>query len=126
MIKYHYNFLIDLKQQLQCWHERQWLKEHNIVVFPFNLWETIKLFFKRPQIDLPRNEDIDCYWVSGGNWGSYDLPNKIYICPRQITSKRIKEIIKHEITHLKCEEIVQQKNMTHTEKEAYVISKEEK
>lgn len=122
MIKYHYNFLIDLKKQIEAFRDQCWFKENNVTYIPFNPWETLKLIFNRPKIDYQCKEDIDCYWVSGGNGGSYHPPDIITVCPRE-KSHTVEEIVKHEITHLKCHKDVQ--GMTHQQKETYIKKQEE-
>jgi len=75
MIKYHYNFFVDIKTQIEILRELKWLKENNVVFFYSSPWEILKLIFKRPKINYQCEENITCYWVSGGNWGSYYPPN---------------------------------------------------
>ena len=107
MIKYHYSILEDIKAYLRVvWYWR-WLRKERIQL----LWPRP---FKIPKIDYQCDKDITCYWVSGGVWGSYKLPDKIYVCPRGDTER----IIKHEIAHLEHEHEVQ--GMTHSEKEEYI------
>ncbi|MFA6396848.1 MAG: hypothetical protein WCW84_12860 [Sulfurimonas sp.] len=100
------------------WRE---LKKFNVPVYYPNPWETLKLIFIRPKIDYQCDKDITCYWKSAGTGGSYFPPDEIYVCPRE-KSYTVEEIVKHEIIHLEHEHEVQ--GMTHEEKEAYVISKE--
>lgn len=117
MIKYHYNLLEDIKRQWYCWEERKWIKDQGVVYFYPNPWRTIKILLNLPKPSYQSNENIECYWATGGTWGGYQEPNKIFICP---THEDIESVIKHEITHLKCDKDVQ--GMTHEDKEAYVIS----
>jgi hypothetical protein len=105
MIKYRYSLYTDLKAHLDMWRSLRWLKENNIHILYPNPWETLKLIFKQPKIDYQSDKNVTCYWVSAGNWGSYELPNEIWICPREINNKRIIEIIKHEIIHLEHEHV---------------------
>ena len=121
MITYHYNLWEDFKAQALAMRELAWLKEHRIKVFYFNPWETIKLIVKQPKIYVDCREDVKCYWVSGGTWGSYYPPDKIKICPRQASIPFLEDAIRHEITHIKQEPFVQ--GMTHEEKETYIQSK---
>ncbi|MDP3997765.1 MAG: hypothetical protein Q8P73_04675 [bacterium] len=105
----------------------RWHKQQKLAIFWPNPWQTIKIAFnwlvlKQPAIKHQFPEDIDCYWISGGVWGSYYLPNKIYICPRKATPQFLEQVIEHEITHLKYENEV--KNMTHQEKEAHITAKQ--
>jgi len=121
MIRYKYNLIVDIQKQVEALRIRRWLRENNVTYIPPNPWETLKLICNRPKIDYQCEDDIDCYWISGGNGGSYYLPNRITVCPRE-KSHTVEEIIKHEITHLKHESEVQ--DMTHQEKEAYIIGHE--
>ena len=124
MIKYHYNLLEDIKRQWYCWEDRKWIKEHNIVYFYPNPLRAIVILYRllTRSFTCQVDEDVDCYWVTGGNWGGYEEPNKIFICPVKRSPEFIKNVIRHEIIHLKCEPDVQ--GMTHEEKEAYVVSKQ--
>lgn len=122
MIRYHYNFYVDFKQQLKTLRDLRWLKENKIVVFYPNPWKTLKLIFKRPVVKYQCEEDIDCYWVSGGNGGSYYPPSEIRVCPRGMDQAFIERTVRHEITHLKYDKDVQ--GMSHQEKEAYIITKD--
>lgn len=122
MITYKYSLIEDIKSHFSILSDFKLLKENKIVIFYFNPIETIKLWFKRPIVSYQADKDITCYWVSGGTWGSYYLPNKIHICPRKASKKFIKNVIKHEITHLEHEHEV--RGMSHQEKEAHIENKE--
>ena len=121
MIKYKYNLIVDIQRQIEALHLRRWFKENNVTYIPPNLWETLKLIFNRPKVDYQCEENITCYWISGGNGGSYHPPDIITVCPRQ-KSYTAEEILKHEIAHLKYHKDVQ--GMTQKDKEAYINSKQ--
>lgn len=122
MIKYHYNLYEDIKRQLYDWRDRQWIKDQKVVYFYPNPLRALKILLNLPKTNYQTQEDIDCYWGTGGTWGGYEPPDKIYICPDKL-SMPLEEIIRHEITHLKYEKDVQ--GMTHQEKEAYIEAKQE-
>ncbi|HBE89958.1 MAG: hypothetical protein A3E37_05390 [Candidatus Andersenbacteria bacterium RIFCSPHIGHO2_12_FULL_46_9] len=121
MIKYRYNLIKDLKNHIDVLMSLRELKKLPVTIHYPNPWETLKLIFIRPKIDYQCDKDITCYWKSAGTGGSYFPPDEIYVCPRE-TSYTVEEIVKHEIIHLEHEHEVQ--GMTHEEKEAYIISKE--
>lgn len=125
MIQYHYNIIEDIKAHFSMWQKRKWLKENDIVIIRPNIFNTVSVAFswwilKRPKVSFQCDKNVHCYWVSAGNWGSYYPPDKIHICPINIPN--LERTIKHEITHILYDQDVQ--DMTHQEKEAYVISKE--
>ena len=120
MITYKYSILEDIKAHYLLMVSLVWLKKHRIKVFYPNPWETLKLMVKQPKINYQCKQDITCYWVSAGTWGSYFLPSKIRVCPRQASLNFLKNTIKHEITHLLHEDKV--RGMSHEKKEEYIES----
>ena len=124
MIKYKYNFFIDLKWGWRTIKNYRWLKSKNLKIFLPNPFKMAYLIIKKPKcpkINIKKN--IICYWLSSGTWGAYTPPNKIFICPWKIHKiGGFEKIIKHEITHLQYEQDV--KNMNHEEKEQYIMEKE--
>ena len=117
MIKYRYDLYKDIQRQLYCWQDRRWIKDQNIVYFAPNLFRAIKIWLNLPKPTYQCEDEITCYWVTGGTWGGYQLPNEIYVCP-YLSPYDVEDIIKHEITHLKHESEVQ--DMTYQEKENYI------
>ena len=130
MIKYHYNLIEDIKAQLDMLRDIRGHKKRGLVLFYPNPWETLKIalkwtLFKRPVIKYQCEKNINCYFVSGGVWGSYfPSTNKIHICPRKAAHEFLEDIIKHEIAHLEYDKDVQ--GMSHQEKEEYINSKTRK
>lgn len=110
MITYKYSFWQDLKLFLHNRKNEKQLEENRVVFIYFSLSKYLKLLvdFHRGKIDLPRlnlRENIVCYIVSSGTWGAYESPNKIFICPLEIDKLfcSMKELIVHEIVHLRLE-----------------------
>lgn len=120
MITFKYNLFVDIYNSFITIKEYRWLKKHKLIFFLPNPFLMLKLIFNRPKPLLIDTGDMDivCYWVSSGTWGSYQPPNKIFICPWNIPD--MEEIIKHEIKHLKYEYKV--KNMSHEDKEDFIDS----
>ncbi|MDP1706518.1 MAG: hypothetical protein Q8L36_01735 [bacterium] len=129
MIVYKYDLFQDIKVILHNRRQAVWLKEKNLVVFPFNIFRSLKIIFRwflfrrpvRPVIDF--HEDVFCYWVTAGTWGAYELPNKIFICPENLTPEKLEDTIKHEIIHIFSEDEIRARGMSHEEKESLVNSR---
>jgi len=120
-VKFKYSFIKDIQTAIEVYRERQWLEKHDIKVFKPSLFRFFKILFKRPKIKIETDIPVVCYWVSNGNWGSYEYPNKIIIMPYDLPEYMdLKELIKHEINHLKYPEA---ENMSHEEKEEYIENK---
>lgn len=82
MITFKYSFYYDLLWIFRTWENKNFLSQKKLVVFPPSIKNIIKIWFDRPDpvlIDSPF--DITCYWISAGTWGSFMVPNKIFICP---------------------------------------------
>jgi len=116
-IKYKYSLSWDIIWAYRTIKNSQWLKNKKIIVFRPNIWEMVKLWFKKPVGPILINDfPVTCYWCSSGSWGSYSPPDKIFICPRNL--KDIEKVILHEITHLKYNKDAI--GMSHEEKEEYI------
>lgn len=125
MIQYHYSVIEDCKAHYEFIRNFRWLKNNNIEIIYPNPFNTLRVAFswwalKRPKVSFQCDRNIHCYWVSAGNGGSYWPPDKIWVCP--IRNNMLDRTVKHEVTHILYDQDVQ--GMTHEEKEAYVISKE--
>jgi len=126
MIIYKYSLKKDIKNALWTIGDRAWFRKHPaIVVFWPNIFRWFWLlswilFAKKPKADY-FSQDIVCYWVSSGTWGSYHPEeNAISICPWKIKEspdKNIEGVISHEITHLLHPEA---DVMNHEDKERYI------
>lgn len=120
-MKYRYSLYEDLKIFLHTRRSMDFFAREGIYVIPWTLKRYIKFLwnfftYERPDIDV----DMTCYFVSCGTWGAYELPDKVYVCPIDIEYLDItmRELIMHEIAHIKHEDAVQ--GMTHKEKEEYI------
>lgn len=119
MIQYKYNLINDINHAFNTIRNFKWFKKQGLVFFWPTPFRMIRLILNRPKVsEIDIKEEIVCYWVSSGTWGSYSLPNQIYICPWQLTEDKIAEIILHEIKHLYNEDKV--RGMTHEEKEKFI------
>lgn len=110
MIIYKYSILKEIKLIIHNYRNKKNLISKGIVFIDFNFWKFIKLYFRfktgniaLPQIEIP--ERVVCYIVSCGTWGAYELPNKIFICLNETNRLQmsIKDLILHEIVHLRLE-----------------------
>lgn len=116
-IKYKYSLKWDIIWAYRTIKNSKWLKSKKIIIFRPNIWEMLRLWFKKPVGPILINEfPVICYWCSSGSWGSYCPPDKIFICPRDL--KNIEKVILHEIKHLKYNKDVI--GMNHEEKEDYI------
>ncbi|MEK7630907.1 MAG: hypothetical protein AAB417_02675 [Patescibacteria group bacterium] len=119
MITYHYSLWEDIKMAIQTFGRFFWLKKHRLIFFMPTLkrFREIRSFQKNIFIDI--SDDIQCYWVSSGTWGSYKAPNKIYICPWEIEQAGgINSVINHEIKHLQLFD--KTKHMSYEEREKII------
>lgn len=128
MITYKYNPIIDFKIFLHNKRSEKFLNSEKIYIIKWSLFKYIRFIFSYifKKFNLPKVEvenDAVCYLVSSGTWGSYELPNKVFICPLELENlgMSLNELIMHEIKHLKYERKV--KNMTHEEKEKFINNK---
>jgi hypothetical protein len=70
MITYRYSLIKDTHSHVQILRELRWLKEHRIKLHYPNLRATLSIIFNRPTAEYQCEEDITCYWVTAGNFGS--------------------------------------------------------
>ncbi len=77
------------------------------------------IFSKKPKIEV--DQDVTCYWVSSGTWGSYHPDTyEIRICPWKINrspDKNALGVIRHELMHLQHPEA---DGLKHEEKEKFI------
>ena len=117
-VKFKYSLIEDIKVAIEIYSKRKWLKENEIIIFKPSILRFFKIIFTVPKISFESDIPVICYWVSNGSWGSYEYPDKIMIMPFDLPEDMsLKELIKHEITHLKHPE---SEKMEHTEKEKYI------
>ncbi|OGY84909.1 MAG: hypothetical protein A3F54_04150 [Candidatus Kerfeldbacteria bacterium RIFCSPHIGHO2_12_FULL_48_17] len=120
MITYQYSPTKDVTaawQTLKNWH---WLRKNRMIFFLPTPVRFFRLFFRQPRpLQITCKENIQLFWVSSGTWGSYELPNSIFICPWGI--KDMKSVITHEIAHLKHEDNAG--GLSHEDKEKYIASR---
>lgn len=123
-LRYRYSLLVDLRNSWQTWRERGWLKEHNLAYTMPSLYATWKLFRKQPMgTPIETDRPITCFWVSSGTWGSYKVPDCIYVCPWYIEQGGgLERVIHHELLHLKHYDDT--KGMDHATKEYFIVEKE--
>ena len=133
MIIYKYNLLKDIKNLLNNLDRKEFFRKEDIIYFPFSFKRFLSILFKHytgkiawPEITT--SEEIICYVVTSGTWGAYESPNNIYILPWNLEKLNnfnnigLKELIIHEINHLKLEKEKNFKNLSHQEKEQRVNS----
>lgn len=119
-LEFKYSFFVDLRIALQTLRELSWLKKNNLA-YVMPSFRTMWQLYRHQPIGLPIKTEIPttCYWVSSGTWGSYELPNRIYICPWYIErGGGMERVIRHELLHLDCHE--RTLNMDYDSKEAVV------
>ena len=117
MITYKYNLLADVLWNIRMLFYVRWFEKNKLIYFKPSLRGIINLYTHRPINPCVKTaDDYICYWVSAGTWGAYDLPNKIFICPRNIPN--LEQTIRHEIAHLKYEKKLG--GLSFEEKEKYI------
>lgn len=123
IITYKYNLIEDLRWSFRTLKNREWLQKKGLKVFYPNIFRLVKLLVKQPKVDTQTKEDITCYWIHAGTWGSYTPPDKIFICPWQIEEVGgFDKVIKHELTHLKY--FKETEKMSHEAKEEFINKKQ--
>jgi hypothetical protein len=123
-IEYKYSFLVDIRNAWQTLRERRWLEENNLAYGMPSCKTMWRLFRNRPVgVSIKANRPVTCYWVSSGTWGSYEFPDRIYICPWHIEKAGgLERVMRHELLHL--EHFNETVGMDYLARELYIDKKE--
>lgn len=132
-MKISHNFFADLEIFLQTLKCKKWLDENSYI---YGLFNSIFKSCKYKSIAKQLNTKIELsdgfkkiadgrikyeiYLTKFGTYGSYKLPNKIYLNVLRNSIDETFHTLLHEMIHLKVEGEVIKKNLSHKEKEALV------
>ncbi len=136
-IVFKHSHLIDLKIISQTIQYRSWLNREGYHYYLFGtnvikkinykkITSDVKKEFEKYKIKLEKKVTVSKYYkiylTKYGTYGSYDLPDKVYVNVFR-TPKQIAETIVHEIVHLEFEDEVKRKKLTHDQKERLIDEK---
>lgn len=125
MITIKYSFLINLSSYFSTLKEKKWL-DNNRYIYDLNFLH----FFKNESTRVSKikkiisaidtkNKSFIVYLHKFNTYGSYQLPNKIYLNIYQPLDE-IKETFFHELKHLQVESYVQKNKLSQRQKEDLV------
>jgi hypothetical protein len=127
MTSIKYNFLINIFSFFRTLRNKKWLDTKGYI-YTLNFFSFFANDHQRVQEIRPILESIDIgkteyhiFLTKFGTYGSYSLPNKIFLNIYQPLNK-ISDVLKHEVKHLQVEDIVLKQNLSHAEKEKLVNS----
>ena len=127
MISIKYNFWINIFSFFRTLRNKKWL-DNKGYLYTLNFFSFFANDHQRVQEIIPILESIHIgkteyhiFLTKFGTYGSYSLPNKIFLNIYQPLNK-ISDVLKHEIKHLQVEDIVLKQNLSHVEKEKLIRS----
>jgi hypothetical protein len=125
MIVIKYSLLINLASLFETLKDKRWL-DKNGYIYNLNFWNLfrneskkvneIKKILSRIEI---KNKTYIVYLYKYSTYGSYKIPNKIYLNIYQPFDE-IEETFYHELKHLQVEGFVQKNKLSHEQKEDLV------
>ena len=125
MITIKYNFLINISSFFRTLRNKKWLDTKGYI-YTLNFFSFFANGHQRMQeirqilesIDVGKSE-YHIFLTKFGTYGSYDLPNKIFLNIYQPLNK-ISDVLRHEIKHLQLENLIVKQNLNHEKKEKLV------
>lgn len=133
-IEIKHSSIVDIKIFFQTLKNKKWLDKRGYYYYLFERKCFRKNDFKMISQDIEEellkyncrmkdlvqpSEKYLIFLTKFGTFGSYELPNKIFVNVHRNISE-IAETIVHEIVHLKFEDEVQKRNLSHEQKERMV------